>query len=351
MPEQGEPVLPPDRHQLLRGHLMSEISRENTTAGARTKRRRLGWVAVPALAGGLALAVVLSGGDGTARVKPAQAPIAAPEQSEASGPAKATGSAGASASSAAKVVPASAVELLDHVAQVAASRPGADVKPGQFVYTESMVTNNVFDSSGHVKIDAVPHKREVWLSVDGRQDGLLIEEAGPSLPGRNTKLSGPSRPGIESPTYEYLATLPTDPDALLQKLYDETIGKRPKEERAFKAISELLKEQIAPPAVTAALYQAAAKIPGVTLENDAVDITGRHGIGVARVADGARLEWIFDKDSYAFLGQRGEVVEQGSDFGAPGTVFGQGAVVKRAIVDKAGDRPTAQQTQAQTPQA
>lgn len=347
MPEHGEPVLPPDRHQLLRGHLMSEISQENTTASARTKRRRLGWVAVPALAGGLALAVVLSGGDGTPRVKSAQAPIAAPEQSEASGPAKATGSTGAKAG----VVPASAVELLDHVAQVAASRPGGDVKPGQFVYTESMVTNNVFDSSGHVKLDTVPHKREVWLSVDGRQDGLLVEEASPSLPGSNTKLSGPHQPGIESPTYEYLATLPTDPDTLLQKLYDETIGKRPKEERAFKAISELLKEQIAPPAVTAALYQAAAKIPGVTLESGAVDITGRHGIAVARVADGARLEWIFDKDSYAFLGQRGEVVEQGSDFGAPGTVFGQGAVVKRAIVDKAGDQPTAQQTQAQAPQA
>ncbi|MFJ9846379.1 CU044_5270 family protein [Kitasatospora sp. NPDC101155] len=335
MPDHGEPVLPPDRHQLLRGHLMSEISRENTTATVRPKRRRLGWVAVPALAGGLALAAVLSSGGGTPPVKPAQAPIAAPAPSGGK----------------AQVTPASAVELLDHVAQVAASRPAGDVKPGQFVYIESMVTNNVLTASGKPEIDSTPHKREIWLSVDGKQDGRLVEAASPSLPGHDTELAAPRQAGLESPTYEYLATLPTDPDVLLQKLYDETVGKRPKEERAFKAINELLKEQIAPPAVTAALYQAASKIPGVTLENDVVDITGRHGIAVARVADGARMEWIFDRDSYAFLGQRAEVVDQGSDFGAPGTVFGQAAVVKRAIVDKAGDQPTAQQTQAQAPQA
>ncbi|MFE5588049.1 hypothetical protein ACFQ87_43405, partial [Kitasatospora sp. NPDC056531] len=123
---------------------MSEISRENTTATVRPKRRRLGWVAVPALAGGLALAAVLSSGGGTPPVKPAQAPIAAPAPSSAK----------------AQVVPASAVELLDHVAQVAASRPAGDRKTSPFFSPPSTVTHKTLPPPGKPQTYNTPHKRE-----------------------------------------------------------------------------------------------------------------------------------------------------------------------------------------------
>jgi len=326
-------VLSADRHQLLRGHLMSEINREQIAA-ARPKRRRLGWVAVPALAGGLALAVVLSSGGGSQPTAPAQAQAPAPVQAQSQTP-----SAQPSATRP-KVVPASAAQVLDQAAEVVAGKSVPKAAKGQFVYVERLVGHNEIDENGQARITG-PFKRQIWLSVDGSRPGMVKEN------GAELGIAGEvAHPGIESPTYEYLATLPTDPDALLQKLYAETVGKRPAEERAFKAISELLPEQIAPPAVSAALYRAAAKIPGVTLVADAVDAAGRHGVAVARVSDGVRAEWIFDPVSYEYLGQRLVVVDPGTVWGDPGKVFGQTAVLKRAIVDKVGDEPKAGQAQA-----
>ncbi len=57
---------------------------------------------------------------------------------------------------------------------------------------------------------------------------------------------------------------------------------------AFTTIGDLLGESIAPPEVSAALYRAAALIPGVTVVPDAVDAAGRHGVAVAFDGSGTR---------------------------------------------------------------
>ncbi len=341
LPAPARPELSADRHQLLRGHLMSEINEEPKPV--RGRGRRYGWVALPALAGGLALAVVLSsgGGGGTPAVPGVAAGPSAPQLDAA---------------------PVAAV-LLDHAAEVAERKPEVKVTDGQFTYIRSV---NAFMSvsAGEGTSTATPgtlHEREIWQSVDGEQWGLLIEEGrrpGPAT-GKDPKVEGKlkpgqpaprsddgiwldpdPRPGLNGPTYRYLAGLPTDPDVLLKKIYDETRGQgQTPDQEAFATIGDMLREQIAPPAVSAALYRAAAKIPGVSTVDDAVDASGRHGVSVAHVNGSTRQEWIFDRSTYEFLGEREVVVAGGSDMGGPGTVIGQSAVLGRAVVDAAGDRP------------
>ncbi|MFF2953496.1 CU044_5270 family protein [Kitasatospora sp. NPDC057965] len=341
VPGPARPELSADRHRLLRGHLMSEI---RETKPARARRGRLGWVAVPALAGGLALALVLSNGgtDGTP----------APQQQAQQAPQQAQQQAGGTLNAA----PVGAVQLLTQAADTAAGKP--DPKPGkqQFVYVDSLVAFSSLNmSTGESKVDPA-HRRQIWLSVDGSQRGVLKEgreqDGKPNAP-EKAKPGEPApradggmwldpnpKPGLNAPTYAYLAALPTDPEALLKKIYAETKGMGPgPDQEAFVTIGDLLREQIAPPAVSAALYRAAAKIPGVTVVDDSVDASGRHGVAVARVDGGIRTEWIFDPKTHEFLGERTVVAAEGNEFGKPGTVTGHSAILARTVVDQPGEEP------------
>ncbi len=337
LPPPARPELSSDRHRLLRGHLMSEI---RETKPARVRRGKLGWVAIPALAGGLALAMVLPGGsDGAA----SKAPLA--QQQSGQQPAESGGTT-------LNAAPVAAVQLLTQAADNAAGKP--DPKPGknQFVYIDSQVSfagTNL--ATGETKVDA-PHRRQIWLSVDGSQWGVLKEEGkggkGADVVKEGDKRPAPrpdgglwldptKKPSVGAPTYTYLAGLPTDPDALLKKIYAETKGQgRTPDQEAFVTIGDLLREQIAPPAVSAALYRAAAKIPGVTAVADSVDASGRHGAAVAHEDSGVRTEWIFDPKTHEFLGER-EVVVTDGDLGKAGTVVGHTAVLGRSITNQPGE--------------
>ncbi|MFI5533538.1 CU044_5270 family protein [Kitasatospora sp. NPDC051853] len=324
MNREHEPVLPADRHQLLRGHLMSEIDQEN--APRRSPARRYGWVALPALAGGLALVMVLGGG-GSGEV-PERPPVAA-------GP---LGTPSASA----QPVP-EPVQLLDRIAQVAAAKPAQEVKDHQFVYVKSV--NRFPDYWKNVMVPGTLREREAWHSVDGKKAGLLYEPGlfrpgvDPGVkPDGTMELDTNTSPNVNSPTYRYLAALPTDPKVLLQKMIDEKSGKEHTPQSAFGVIGDLLREQIAPPEVTAALYRAAGLIEGVQLIDDVADARGRHGVAVGLTVQDVRLEWVFDRGTSEFLGERQVVVKEGSR-GKPGDVIAETAVLTRAVVDKAGDRP------------
>ncbi|MFF2520235.1 CU044_5270 family protein, partial [Streptomyces sp. NPDC058086] len=149
---------------------------------------------------------------------------------------------------------------------------------------------------------------------------------------------------LNAPSYDYLKTLPTDPDALLKKIYKETKGQgNSPDQEAFTTVGDLLGEQLAPAKLNAALYRAAAKIPGVVVVDHAQDAAGREGIALAHVdqQSGDRTEWIFDRKTYSYLGSRGVQVEQADDV-KPGTVLEYTAVLERAVVDAQKQRPGAQ---------
>ncbi|MFF8381653.1 CU044_5270 family protein [Streptomyces sp. NPDC015661] len=329
--------LPPERnlsarhHQALKAQLLREFRQDTAPAAARPRSgvRRLTFAAVPLAAGTLALTLTTSGLlDQEPATDPNAAGVPAP------------------GSTAPQATPAAV--LLDRIATVAASKPAPAVRDDQYVYVASTVAwSSQSDVDPTMRLDT-PHSRKVWFSVDGSRPGLLHEK-GKEIPlagdldksGRpaSDHPAGNPAPTLNSPTYRYLESLPTDPDALLKKIYDETKGSGPgPDQEAFVTIGDLLREQLTPPKVSAALYKAAARIPGVTVVGDSVDAAGRHGIAVARVHAGERTEWIFDSNTLEFLGERGIMVED-TEWAKSGQITATTAILTRGITNKPGDTP------------
>ncbi|MCG6494468.1 CU044_5270 family protein [Kitasatospora sp. A2-31] len=248
------------------------------------------------------------------------------------------------------VDPKGAAQLLDRISVAAAGTPAPAVRADQFIYVGSKSAGtHVRTVNGRSSLAGDElHLRQTWKSPDGTK-GWLIEPGATGPEG--VTLAGLTETGqkptatLNAPTYDYLAALPTDPDALLQKIYTETRGQgRTPDQEAFTTIGDLLRESYPPAALTVALYKAAAKIPGVVMVDDAVDAAGRHGVAVARLdsTSGQRTEWIFDNTTLAFLGERTVQVEGSSGEQGlikPGTVVFTHAVMTRAIVDRIKDTP------------
>ncbi|MEU1863325.1 CU044_5270 family protein [Streptomyces gardneri] len=332
LPVPAERDRPARHHQALKDQLLREFRQDAAPAAAPASKprfgvRRLAIVAVPLAAGALAVTLATNGASGPT-------PGAEPNVAVAPG----------SAGKAPEATPATV--LLDRIATVAAAKPARTVRDDQYIHVSSTVAwSSQSDADPVMRLDT-PHSREVWLSVDGSKPGLL-RERGEEIPlagaldkdGRPVDPVGNPHPTLNSPTYRFLESLPTDPDALLKKIYDETKGQGPgPDQEAFVTIGDLLREQLAPPKVSAALYKAAARIPGVTVVDDAVDAAGRHGVAVARVHAGERTEWIFDRKSLEFLGERGVMVED-TNWGKSGQVTATTAVLSRGVTDKTGEAP------------
>jgi hypothetical protein len=227
-----------------------------------------------------------------------------------------------------------AVRLLGKVATTAAQQPNPQVRDNQFWYIKSWVSYRNCDSAGTCALEK-PHERQIWLSVSNLCVAGLLREHGndtPLVSSSSSYVHCPWRGVVNDPTYRLLQSLPTDPHALLRLIERQMQGQQPRSQEAFTTIGDLLREAIAPPRVSAALYRAAALIPGVTVVQDATDAVGRTGVAVAMTAQGVRTEWIFSKQTLLYLGERDVNV-------ADGSTVGESAVLQRAFVDHAGQLP------------
>jgi hypothetical protein len=164
--------------------------------------------------------------------------------------------------------------------------------------------------------------------------------------GNDQWLDAPGAGTLNAPTYRLLASLPTNPSALLKEIYKEadlnhgagTDSTLSTDQAAFVAIGDMLRYSVAPPATSASLYRAAARIPGVTTLPYAVDAAGRHGAAVARTHNGERQEWIFDKSSLRLLGTRTVLIKD-SAWGKAGTTVESIAITDTGVVDQPGHTP------------
>ncbi|MFE7075312.1 CU044_5270 family protein [Streptomyces sp. NPDC057620] len=338
--------LPSGRHRFHKERLMAQIheqvqqqAQKEETPG-RTRRFRLPRPAItlPAMAAALSAVViggvvVSGGGEGIE------------DAGVATGPALTTDLGTATT----KGVP----QLLDQISLAAAKGDHPTVKAGQYIYIESVLADThvrtVDDRSSLVSDEL--HKRQMWESADGVEGWLIDPAVNDSSEGETLTL--PDEQGntpkahMGSPSYDYLARLTTDPDALLAKIYKETEGQgNTPDQQAFSTIGDLLSESYPPPELYAALFETAAKIPGVVVVDDAVDAAGRHGVAVARLDEtsGQREEWIFDKKSHVYLGARNVQVKPVKEEGIlikPGTVNFTMAIKNRAVVDGMKQTPSA----------
>jgi hypothetical protein len=309
LPVPAERDLAVGRRHALKEHLMTEF-RANYAAPARARTRRSlrPTFALAAAAGALATAVavvtvtVLSG-------QPAHPPRPAQP----------------------------ATLLLSKIADAAAKGSAPHVRDRQFEYVASRVafsvTSVVAGQPGSITTLEKPHKRQVWYSVSNLCIPGLLKESGHVEVLNDPPSDCPDHGSLNDPTYRFLQSLPTNPHALLRLIFatEKGHGQTPDQE-AFTTIGDLLGESVAPPAVSAALYRAAALIPGVTVVTGAKDAIGRRGVAVAFAFRGTRTEWIFDSKTLRWLGEREVSI-------ATGKVTGETAILARAIVDHAGQLP------------
>jgi len=236
-----------------------------------------------------------------------------------------------------------AKQVLDSAATAALSHPGAAPRPDQFVYTK------VGDGVGHVA--------QSWLSVDGSRNGL-VEAPGPDgtttvlgcvngnrqirLPGYNGKpYTGPAKPKAPvpldgpvvtepcTPQPAFLPALPTTASAMPAYLAKQGVRLNDINDLA-KVVGGMFQSDYLLPAQRAALYEFLATTPGLTLERNVKDVTGRPGIGVGWSFMGSKAMLVFDPGTYTLLGitTRGE---QGQVGGA--------ALLQMAITNQAGQQP------------
>ncbi|WP_432180571.1 hypothetical protein [Streptomyces sp. NBC_00063] len=125
-----------------------------------------------------------------------------------------------------------AAVLLNQIADANLRTDTAPVKNGQYVYVRSTVRSNEGTFAGPVELGA-PHRREAWMAQTSKPVKTLgiIKETGKDVPMPGRLLPYESThdlvAGPERPTYACPASLPTDPDQLLDELYAGARGPGP----------------------------------------------------------------------------------------------------------------------------
>ena len=109
----------------------------------------------------------------------------------------------------------------------------------------------------------------------------------------------------------------------------------------FTLVGDALRGARATPAQRAALYEIAARIPGVELVGPVTDPAGRRGVAVAmtNAADGVRHLLVFDQRTSVLLAEEQRALAR-NEFGyAEGTLLGHATYVTSAVVDSDRERP------------
>jgi len=309
----GEAVLAHDRRRRLETHVMHEIERKSRP-GTRWYRARPAWIAATATAiavtGVVALGPVLAGDD--------------------AGRSSRAGSAGS----------LSLGQTVDAIALAAEANAPAAPLPGQFLYTESLETYgqwNALNGQNGAFTPGTAKLMQVWSSTSGDRKWRVISTDGVAAPGESLAFTTPA--DFSLPSYDFLATLPTDPEELLAaiRVHADERGSGP-DNQVIVTIADLMRQQVVPSAQAGALFRAAALVPDVTLRAEATDAAGRVGIALAHVdgTTGLRTEWIFDRTTHEFLGER-EVATRELGGVPANTVFSVTAVLKRSVVDAIPD--------------
>lgn len=290
--------------------------------------------------------------------------------------------------------PAPAVLLADKAATHAAAQPG--VAPGQWVYTKSVndtTTPRVSGRAcavkdGHGRVHDVPlgplpakpgtpcsvfdngavvtgnsggagmrFPQGQHMAVTGR--GTVVAINYPAASARQVEEDWVNADGTRTahyqggklvitgaPGYADLGRLPSDPKALARRMMRPPAGggrytTADLAWNAFNGIEGILMGYAVPPKLAAELYRALGDIPGVTVNNDAVDAAGRHGPAFVltdkdQPGGGWTAEIFLDPRTFQLTGYA-EHFPVKCQCPSPGT--GETAILRQAVVSGPGIRP------------
>ena len=161
--------------------------------------------------------------------------------------------------------------------------------------------------------------------------------------------------GWKSVSYQYLASLPSDPAALRAVILTQNKPNLPWYEpdsnvAVFSTIATLLTGQTEgvwiPPRLAAAMYRLLQQTPGVHFDT-AADLAGRTGLGFYMVIDGwQKHELVINPSTYSYMGDEWvaikahtSVATDGTRYIKKGQVLGWEALLASAIVKHAGQLP------------
>ena len=242
-----------------------------------------------------------------------------------------------------------AKEVLERAARAALREPAVAPRGDQFVYTKV-----AGGAGGGVS--------QTWLSVNGTRDGLVKDTGADGrtqttaqlgcangvrhyrLPGSDGKpyegtptpvkspvpMNGPMTREPCTPTPAYFPDMPTNASAMGPYL-ERTQGVRAGDVNDLaKTVGYMLESDYILPAQRAALYEYLATTPGLVIEHNVRDISGRLGVGVGWSFEGARAMNVFDPATFAYLGI--------TTWGIHGEVGGD-ALMQIAVVNRAGQVP------------
>jgi hypothetical protein len=242
--------------------------------------------------------------------------------------------------------PANAAEVLENAATLAARRPDAVARPDQWVYQETRTTTTVKAGGAATGGPYETITQRSWHRIDGQQTAY-VDEAGQLV----VKRQGDDQTYWVGHSYAELAKL-TTPEAVLDWLESIRKAAPPERERdtspdgrdanAFSMLSAVLRYNVLPAAVEAAVYRAIGQLGGTHVNLNAVNVDGRPAIGLGRVTEGWLAEEIMlDPQTYRFIGERSiAVADHRLDrnlFVPKGTLQIELIRVAAAIVDKPGD--------------
>jgi hypothetical protein len=237
-------------------------------------------------------------------------------------------------------VPVASAAVLERAAAAAEGKPFTPPRADQWIYTEDRFKGD----------DGAFVTKESWRAVDGTgmawrdERGKLHVERLQGGKGRPLRaLVGPFG------SYERVVALPTDPDALLRRAYREarniTGAGLTEHGDVYALFNGMLRENVLPPELEAAIFRALKQVPGVSVER--IDVSGRPALVVGQTEDWLREELVLDAETYTYLGESGTVVRDavidpekaGNETGA--VEEGSRAVSERlttAVVDEPGRR-------------
>lgn len=246
----------------------------------------------------------------------------------------------------ASVDASAAAVLRDAAVKVKAQEPAGD---GDVLYVKSVDAYlSTWADVGNFSV-LVPHVREIW---QGPRGGLLNTSSGkPKFLSERDRQRwiAAGRPNVyEGDTRsmrlerQRASDLPSEPGALFERLEAEARGHSEGTHRQmFTRLGDYLRETNITPEQRAALYEVAARIPGVELVGAEHDPVGRKGIAVAmeQRSDGVRHTLVLDPATGTLLAEE-RVTLENNFYGYPaGTVVGHSTYVETRMVDRVGARP------------
>ncbi|MFI2562828.1 CU044_5270 family protein [Paenarthrobacter sp. NPDC018779] len=201
---------------------------------------------------------------------------------------------------------------------------------GEWVWNrEPRIPTTFFGEESRAEAERQSAPAEGPVFAGPQLEGILRGKAGGFYGGSPEQILG-------TPLAEAFRTFPREPEKLLQLIYDRTKGKGPSpESEALTTIASALRTGVIPADLRAAMYKAAALIPGIVVAAKQATLDGRQGVALGvHYADGkVRDDIIVNPATGQLIGER--TVYLVAEAGIPANTAAAWTSVQTSVVDSA----------------